>query len=208
MGLMSLLVLNTLVCTFNRVTALIRRRKEGSGGLDYLLLFSPHLMHLAFVVLLSAMLASYLGGTNLRNNVVRQGGVIQVAGTGFKIRLDKIQVDFYQGRRLSFFQGRALDQKLSLTFIDDQGRETKRDLGLNRPVRYQGHSVHIKNYQPQRENRADRPGWANLIIRQDPGVGIFFLGVGMFIIGLAGYLAQSLKKRGPARNKGLSNEAG
>ena len=201
MILMSLLVLNTLVCTYNRVAALVRRRRESPERLDYLLRFSPHLMHLAFVVLLLSMLASYLGGVNLRNNVVRAGGTIALAGTDIKLRLDGIKVDFYQGRRLSFYQGRAMDQDLSLTFIDGRGRETTRSLGINRPVWYRGYSVHIKKYQPQSESRAKRPGWANLIVRRDPGVRIFFAGVGLFILGLAGYLVQSLRKRSPAGKK-------
>ncbi len=87
-----------------------------------------------------------------------------------------------------------MDQNLTLVFTDPGGRETVRRLGINRPVRYQGYSVHLKNYQPQTESRAARPGWANLIIRRDPGVDGFFAGVGLFVAGLVGYLIQTLRK--------------
>ena len=151
-------------------------------------------MHLAFMVLLVSMLLSYVAGVNLRNNILTVGRTVELAQTGHKLHLDKMEVEYYQGRRLSFFENRALDQDLTLVFIDPQGRETIRHLGINKPVRYRGYSIHIKNYQPQTKNRAGRPGWANLIIRRDPGVGGFFTGVGLFVLGLIGYLIQTLRK--------------
>ncbi len=194
MGLMLLLVLNTSVCTINRVAGLIRIRSGETGRLDYLLRFSPHLMHLAFLVLLVSMLASYVVGVNLRNNILSPGRTVDLAQTGHRLRLEKMEVEYYQGRRLSFFENRAIDQDLTLAFTDPRGRETVRHLGINKPVRYRGFSVHIKNYQPQTRNRAGRPGWANLIVRKDPGVGGFFAGVGLFVLGLTGYLIQTLRK--------------
>ena len=203
MGLMFLLVLNTLVCTLNRVAGLIRTRGRDAGRLDYLLRFSPHLMHLAFLVLLISMLFSYVAGVNLRNNILSVGRTVELAQTGHKLRLDKIEVDFYQGRRLFFFENRALDQDLTLVFTDPRGRETVKHLGINKPIRYRGFSIHIKNYQPQNKNRAGRPAWANLIIRRDPGAAGFFAGVGLFVLGLTGYLIQTLRKtvQGKSQNK-------
>ena len=198
MALIFMLMVNTLVCTVDKTAALIRRPAR-SDRLAYLLRFSPHLMHLAFIVLLGAMLLSYVTGENRRNNILTPGRQVALDRNGHKIRLADIKVDFYQGDRLSFLKGRAVDQDVTLVFTDPQGRETTKHLGLNRPVVYSGYSFHLKNYRPQYQSQAKRPGFVNLIIRRDPGVRVFFTGLVIFVLGLIGYLVDNLRKARPAK---------
>jgi len=116
--LMFLLVLNTLVCTLQKVLLLIRHGRRNQDRLGYVLRFSPHVMHLAFIMILASHLISYAVGINSQNNVVRKGGVIPLPGSPYRLRLDDVRVKFYDGRRLDFFQGRAIAQKIELTIFD------------------------------------------------------------------------------------------
>lgn len=50
--LLVVLAANTVVCTTDQVIALIKRRKRFSDIRAFLLKFAPHLMHIAFVLLL------------------------------------------------------------------------------------------------------------------------------------------------------------
>ena len=193
--LMLLLVLNTFVCTLQKVLLLLRHGRRNQDRLGYLLRFSPHLMHLGFIIILASHLTSYVVGVNDQNNVVRKGGVIPLPGSPYRLRLDEIQVKFYEGRRLDFFRGRAISQRISLTLFDQDQRPTSKVLSINHPLWYRGYSIHLKRYHPSRRGGMARAPYVNLIIRKDPGIVLFFLGTAIFTVGLLAYLWQAVRER-------------
>ncbi len=204
LGLMALLVLNTTACTLGRLGALIRLGRGGGDRLDHWLRFAPHLMHVAFVVILVSHLVSYLVGVNDQNNILRPGGSLTLPGSVIRLRLDGIENEFYQGEHLAFYQGRPLAQHIKLTFLSPDGRDTRTDLGLNRPVWCAGYSLHVKRYAPdQDKDGMGRAPYVNLVIRKDPGIRLFVAGTVLFVLGLLAYLWQASR----ARPRGASLES-
>lgn len=193
MVLLGLLVANTLVCTWQKVLVLARRGVKDSR-LDFVLRFSPHVLHVAFVIILASHLVTYVFGLNLQNNLVLLGKEITIPGSEIKLRLDSIKSDFYQGDRLAFFKRRALSQEISLTLTGPDGSSVPKTLAYNSPIWHGGYSIHLKNYYPKAKTSMPRRPYANLIIRQDPGVKAFFFGTAVFAVGLLAYLWQALRQ--------------
>lgn len=191
--LLGLLVGNTLVCTWQKVAALIRRGSRGDR-LGYALRFSPQVMHLAFIVILASHLVTYVFGLNMQNNVVLLGQEITIAGSDIRLKLAGIKSEFYEGQRLAFYRGRALTQDISLLLTGTDGRTVGKSLAYNSPVWFGGYSIHLKNYFPKAKKSMRRRPYANLIIRRDPGVKTFFAGTLIFAVGLLAYLWQALRQ--------------
>ncbi|KIX10977.1 cytochrome c biogenesis protein ResB [Dethiosulfatarculus sandiegensis] len=191
--LLGLLVTNTVVCTWQKVVALAKRRKNGSS-LDYWLRFSPHIMHLAFIIILASHLVTYVFGLNAQNNLVLLNKEITLPDSQIRLRLDGIESTFYQGERLAFFKGRALSQNISLSLIGPDGTVTQKSLAINSPIWHQGYSIHLKSYYPKAKSTMQRRNYANLIIKRDPGVKTFFFGTFVFAFGLLAYLWQALRQ--------------
>ena len=191
--LLGLLVANTLVCTWQKVAALARRGAKGSR-LDFILRFSPHVMHVAFIIILASHLVTYVFGLNVQNNVVLLGKEITIPGSDIKLKLLGIKSYFYEGDRLAFYRRRALTQDISLSLRQGDGEAMRKRLAYNSPVWYGGYSIHLKNYYPRAKSGMQRRPYANLIIRRDPGVKTFFFGTVVFAIGLLAYLWQALRQ--------------
>ena len=191
--LLGLLVLNTFVCTWQKVAALVRREAGGSR-LDYILRFSPHVMHAAFIIILASHLVTYVFGLNVQNNVLLLGREITMPGSDTKLKLESIDSEFYQGDRLAFYRGRAVTQDIVLVLTDADGSEARKSLAYNSPIWFGGYSIHLKNYYPRAKTSMARRPYVNLIIRRDPGVKTFFFGTLVFAVGLLAYLWQALRQ--------------
>lgn len=191
--LLGLLVANTLVCTWQKIAALARRGSQGSR-LDFVLRFAPHVMHVAFIIILASHLLTCVFGLNMQNNVLLLGREITIPGSDIRLKLDSIESNFYTGQRLAFFNGRALSQEISLSLTGSDGSVVRKTLAYNSPIWYGGYSIHLKNYFPKAKKSMRRRPYANLIIRRDPGVKTFFLGTAIFAIGLLAYLWQALRQ--------------
>lgn len=191
--LLALLVTNTAVCTWQKVAALAMSGGQGHG-LDWWLRFSPHVMHAAFIVILASHLVTYVFGLNVQNNVIWPGKRVGVPGADWRIELESISSEFYDGQRLAFYRGRAIDQDIVLKIIEPDGRIIRESLAYNSPVWHDGYSIHLKNYYPKAKKSMPRQPYANLIIRRDPGVITFFFGTALFAVGLLAYLWQALRR--------------
>lgn len=191
--LLGLLVANTFVCTWQKVLIIARRGNKGSR-LDFALRFSPHVMHVAFIIILASHLVTYVFGLNVQNNLVLLGKEILIPSSEIRLRLDSIKSVFYQGERLAFFKRRALSQAISLSLTNTDGSVVKKVLAYNSPIWHGGYSIHLKNYYPKAKTSMPRRPYANLIIRRDPGVKTFFFGTAVFVVGLLAYLWQALRQ--------------
>jgi len=191
--LLALLVLNTAVCTWQKVAALARGGGQGPR-LDWWLRFSPHVMHAAFIVILASHLFTYVFGLNAQNNVVWVGKEAAVPGADWRIGLEGIENTMYDGDRLAFYRGRAIAQEIKLKLIEPDGQVISKTLAINSPVWHDGYSIHLKNYYPKAKKSMPGRPYANLIIRRDPGVKTFFFGTALFAVGLLAYLWQALRR--------------
>jgi cytochrome c biogenesis protein ResB len=191
--LLGLLVANTFVCTWQKVAVLAKRGAKGSR-LDFVLRFSPHVMHAAFIIILASHLFTYVFGLNVQNNLVLLGREITIPGSEIKLRLDSIKSDFFTGDRLAFFKRRALSQEIKLSLMGADGSVIQKTLAYNSPIWHRGYSIHLKSYYPKAKTSMPRRPYANLIIRWDPGVRTFFCGTIIFAVGLLAYLWQALRQ--------------
>jgi hypothetical protein len=199
--LMALLVVNTLVCTIQRVLALARQSARHADRLGYALRFSPHVMHVAFVMILVSHLITFSVGVNDQNNILLEGKEITLPGTDYTIRLKGIENDFYQGERLHFCHKRPLSQRITLSIASPQGDETIKTVGILHPAWFQGYSLHVKKYWPNYQSPRKRTPYVNLIIRKDPGIILFTTGSLLFVLGLLAYFYQALRQRAQGQPK-------
>jgi cytochrome c biogenesis protein ResB len=190
------LVLNTAVCTLTRLAAWARLTRNPADRLDRWLSLAPHVMHLAFIVILVSHLVNYVVGVNDQNNILVQGSTLRLPGSEIELRLNGVENDFYHGDRLGFFQNRPLTQRVKLNFSEPGGRQTAKVLGINDPIWFAGYSLHLKSYAPDHEGGMKRTPFVNLIIRQDPGIRLFAAGTCLFVTGLLAYLFQALRNNG------------
>jgi cytochrome c biogenesis protein ResB len=95
--LLGLLVANTFVCTWQKVAVLAKRGAKGSR-LDFVLRFSPHVMHAAFIIIL----ASHLVHLRVRPERAEQPGAVRQGDhnprLGDKAQAGQHQVGFFHGR--------------------------------------------------------------------------------------------------------------
>ncbi len=194
--LLVVLAANTVVCTTDQVIALIKRRKRFSDIRAFLLKFAPHVMHIAFVLLLLGHLTSYVAGFNLFNNILRQGIVMQIPHSDLRLSLETLKVTFYKSEDapLPDLAGKARDVVADVLIVDPASdnfkHEVKKKISINRPAFYRGISFHLKDFYPQNDANKGVP-YVNLIIRKDPGIRILAGGTILFTIGLFMYLFQT-----------------
>lgn len=204
MVLMGALVLNTLVCTLQRLIALAGQASRAKGRLDYALRFSPHVMHVAFIMILCSHLITFTVGVNDQNNILIKGRDMPLPGSEYKIRLLSIENDFYRGERLGFFANRPLSQRITLAIKGPDGKETIETVGILDPAWFKGYSLHIKKYWPDYQGKSQRLPFVNLIIRKDPGIILFTSGSLLFVLGLLAYFYQAMR-RARASNKKVNS---
>lgn len=194
--LLFLLALNTFVCTTNRVAAIFRtHRALGLSRLPFVL--SPHVMHYALIVILLGFLSSTLFADVFPNNPLVPGKAVRLSPTDYFVSLEALHVDYYQGERLAAWRKRALNAHAMLQFTSGSGAMVHRcEVSINRPARFHGFSVHLKDFGPQYEGGGmSRRPYVNLTIKRDPGLSLYFTGTGLFVAGLALYLIEWFRSR-------------
>ncbi len=187
--LLLLLSINTFVCTTNRVFALCYNRSYFTSRIRFALRFSPHIMHYAFLVILLGYLSSYLLASNYTNNILIPGKNVQIPESDCRVRLESLDIQYYEGDRLLFLKKRAIDLKAVLLFMIDESVIQRKIVSVNRPVWFKGFSVHVKDFAPKTKGSKRQP-YINLNIKRDPGMKFYFTGTLIFVVGLFMYMYQ------------------
>ena len=189
LGLLTLLCVNTFVCTTDRVAALIARRRHFSPQ-RLALKFAPHIMHYAMIVILVGYLCSYLFARVYEPLTLIPGKPTRLAGTELQITLAELDPVYYTGSRLPAFEDRVLQPRASLRLVDGDRQQTSM-ITINRPLRYHGYSFFLKDFRPKkRKGGMNRTVRIDLTIRRDPGVMLYLVGIMLFTAGLAMYVAE------------------
>ncbi|MDR0441148.1 MAG: hypothetical protein LBI59_09250 [Candidatus Accumulibacter sp.] len=176
--LLTLLALNTFICTTERVILLIRRR---SGRLRSL---GPHVMHYAMLVILLGYLLSYLLSSSYPGNALRPGASIDLPEGRGRITFLSAEPSVYRGERMRFFDGYILDPGIRLKLVsENETREVT--LAFNRPVWFEGFDIHLIDFISRRGTRGLRR--IKLIVRRDPSSAVYLSGLGLFFAGLLLY---------------------
>lgn len=189
LGLLTLLCINTFVCTTDRVVSLIARRNRFSGRRLFFK-FAPHIMHYAMIVILVGYLCSYLFAKVLDSRTLIPGVPIGLPGTHAQISLIEMDSVYYRGDRLPAFKNRVLRPRARVQLVDGDRTQTA-VLGCNRPLRFKGYSIFLKDFAPKKKGGAmNRRVRVDLSIRKDPGVRLYLAGIFLFTAGLAMYLTE------------------
>ncbi|MGD9950568.1 MAG: hypothetical protein AB7U29_19130 [Desulfobulbus sp.] len=181
--LLSCLSANTFVCTTNRVGQLLAVRR---GGWQWLLKLAPHIMHYALIVILGGYLCSYLFTEVLTGRTLVSGSRLSLPGTSGQVGLLAFEPEYYQGKRLAFMDNRVISARFRL-LLDDGVTPREAVLGCTQPVRFQGYSLHLRNFAPKGLEGMKMKTRVDLFVRKDPGVGLYLAGMVLFSLGLMLY---------------------
>ena len=191
LGLLTLLCVNTFVCTTDRVVSLINRCRHFSLR-RLLFKFAPHIMHYAMIVILSGYLCSYLFAQVLVTRTLIPGVPFNLPGTNARITLVELDPLYYEGDRLPAYEERVLQPRAKLSIIDGN-RQQSALLTFNRPLRCNGYSMFLKDFNPKRKDGGmNRKVSIDLTVRKDPGVKLYLAGIVLFTVGLGMYLAECM----------------
>jgi len=195
--LLFILAVNTFVCTTDRVIVLLRKPDSLSRS-AFFLRFSPHLMHIGFVLVLAGHLISHTFDVNLLNNIIHKSETIPVGFSNLKMRLEDLNIEFERKTPFESLEGSPKNVSAILSFIDQEEGIQRKVISINRPVWFNGLSFHLKGFYPRSEGSKVIP-YVNIIIRKDPGIRFQGAGVIFFCLGLFMYIfmvIQSRLKRG------------
>jgi len=187
--LLFVLCVNTFVCTTNKVILLLKNRSHYTDKIRYFLKFSVHIMHYALIIMLTGYLFSYLFSDVYPSKTLLPGGQVHLKPAGLTIFLSDLELDYYEGQRLDYFENRVIRIAGHLT-LSHKGQARCKVVSCTRPVWFKGYGITIKKYSPAQKGGMDQRTYLTLRIRKDPGLKFYFIGMGLFIIGLFMYVCQ------------------
>lgn len=189
LGLLTLLGINTFVCTTDRVLRLWALRANITRQ-RLVLKFAPHVMHYAILIILTGYLCSYLFAQVVGHQTLISGRSVSLPYTTAEISLAAFEPEYYQGDRLPSFKNRVLVPKARLQLRDGETVHTAQ-LTASRPVRFKGYVIFLKDFAPKlKEGGMNRRVRVDVTLRKDPGVKLYLAGILLFIAGMAMYLPQ------------------
>lgn len=186
LGLLTVLCVNTFVCTTDRVAALLRARARFPRRRFWFKL-APHIMHYALIVILLGYLASYLFSQVLPTRTLVPGASLALPGTTGRVTLESFDPVFYTGDRLEFLQDRVIQPRATLRLSDGESDRTALLTGAG-PVRFKGYGLFLKDFSPDRKGGMMTRVRVDLHVRRDPGVPLYLAGIALFSVGLVLYL--------------------
>jgi len=129
-----LLAVNAVCCTVERLVQIFR----GKATLRRLL---PHVMHIAFLGVVCAHLASSVWGDRVAGVAVPEGAFAPVGATGLVLRLDRL--DFSMAP-----EGYPKDFAAAVTLFRDTAPVARGIVRANEPLFHEGYGVYLKNFGP------------------------------------------------------------
>ncbi|MDI9612264.1 MAG: hypothetical protein QM330_04250 [Acidobacteriota bacterium] len=191
-GIFFFLGVNTFLCTLVRMMALIKLRNRRSlKSLLYLL--SPHIMHIAFLVIILGYLVLYTFGVNSYNNILKPGYRRPLPGSEIMIEIRNPSFATVAHKHNDFLNRLHISANYELV-LHDEGKTVRKNLGLNSPCLYKGYSIHVADFNPSRVQSTTRSIWVNLTIRKNVGIPIFMAGIVLFAVGVFLYLLSAFTK--------------
>jgi hypothetical protein len=191
-GLLGLLAVNTFTCTTDRVIQLVRSRRGFQSFSALVMRFAPHVMHYSMLLMFLGYLVSYMCAWTLLGQVVLPGRTIEAGNT--RISLEKLEIDYYHGTRIAGMNKRAIKARAFLR-LESEGKVKTCTLGFNRPVYFEGMSIHLKKISPETASGSmTRQKFISLIIKKDPGLWFYFTGMFFFTAGLFMYVLAKIRK--------------
>jgi hypothetical protein len=192
MGLLSLLGLNTLICTTIRVRRLVRNRAAG-----WFWKLGPQVMHYAVLVILTGYLLSYATIESLPGRALIPGGPpLKLSAALGSLSATVENPRLYQGSRLDFFDGWYLDPGFILELTTPDGNSFKSKVKYGQPALLGGYHFYLTDFHPKNSAwRGMGSDYMTLAIRRDRSAFVYLTGLGLFILGLGIYGADFFRKK-------------
>jgi hypothetical protein len=185
MAVFFLLAVNTTVCTIGRMIRIVRSRNHRSRRTT-LFLLSPHIVHIAFLVIVAGYFLLYTSGINSYNNILKPGFRRPLPGTSITVELRDASFTVANSRWNESLAGLHVGAVFTLLFHNGN-RTDRRRVGLNNPCIYKGYSLHVIDFNPPRTESMTPNVWVRMTIRKNPGIPLFIAGVIIFASGVLLY---------------------
>ncbi|WP_028580513.1 hypothetical protein [Desulfogranum japonicum] len=185
LALLFVLCCNTFVCTTDRTLRILRNRKQHSTA-RLLFRLAPHCMHYALLLILTGYLCSYLFSIVIPTQTLVIGSEYILPNQAGTIRFISFDPVTYNGERLYWLDGNVLSPKATLR-LSTPHTEQEAVIGFNRPARFNGYSLHLKNFEPKTQGKMHRKTRIDLHVRKDPGVMLYLAGLILFSFGMVLY---------------------
>ncbi len=138
LALLVLFAVNTVVCTVDSISFMLRLRQGAARTKPRRILSQA--IHLGFIIGLLGHLLSSTAGFRTMNNRLFEGGSIPVSqGSELSLRLNKVDVAFTNN-------GGMLRMDAYLSLIRDNKVVRDKVVRLNEPLLYQGNAVYITHH--------------------------------------------------------------
>lgn len=161
---------NALLCTSRRLYHI----SVAKGGWKR---YIPHVMHIAFLIVVAGHLVSSLSAEKVRSIPVLQGGYRAISGTPLTIFLEKVDMTFSD-------RGYPTELSADITVFNGGELAAAGKAMVNNPVGAVGYQIYIKDV------RADMRGRKYAIIdaNRDPGAPVVLAGAILFTLANLVYL--------------------
>jgi len=171
LGILSVMALNTLFCS---IESLVRKRKVT----QWLLLISPQIIHIGFLLIL---LAHLLSGIGAYQQIVpaSEGTLLQLSGTDTMLRVKNIAI------RLDYY-GSISDWAVTVEYRSGDRVLQQDIIKPNVPSVFQGLNVNVKNLRPF-------PAAVLLQLNREPGAVWALIGGIVFMIGIVTLIALKIR---------------
>lgn len=192
MLLLTLLGLNTFVCTTDRVLPLLNRESRRPG---WFVRLGPHIMHYAVLIILGGYLFSYMFSVSLPGRALKPGASMNMPGGAGTVTFLGYDPVYYRGDRLDFFTNYVLDPNAQMELRDADGHTNRASLAFNRPVSFQGFKIYLNDFLPRKEKADSRFNYIRLTLRRDRSSAVYLIGLALFVAGLGLYVYERFRRK-------------
>jgi hypothetical protein len=196
MVLLTLLAVNTFACSTGRVLKMFGQCDRNRNKFRFFLNFGPHVMHYAVLVILLGYLGSYALSVAMPGRSLAPGGLpMKLPGGLGEVRLEKLNPEVYEGKRLAFFENWYLDPGYDLIHTDPKGKETRKRFAYSRSPSFAGYRFYLYDFYPKRSTGGSMGlNYTKISIRKDPSSLVYVGGLALFFLGLLMYAADIFLK--------------
>jgi hypothetical protein len=159
LGILTLLGINTAVCTIKRVNVIWQSRKSLDGKTFFHRL-TPSLIHCFFLVIMTGHLVTFTAGSWQRIPL-KKGGTVSIDTTLPPLKIDSISHEFYPPES-------ALDRRISGTSLSIHGDSGKKfKLSYLSPVSYGRYHILLDMIKVRKKDMVDKKSAGKKIFFQD-----------------------------------------
>lgn len=187
--LLTLLAMNTLCCTTEKVAGLLGNRSLAKRRALLLTKLSPHIMHYALIVMLAGYLVSYLFPQSFSHKILVPERAVPLPHSPCTITLEKLTFRYYTEGRMVSMTDRVIGVDARLR-IRNGAQTIIKEISLNSPARLGALTLHMDGFSPRRKRTMAGNAYIEITARKDPGVYFYFTGMFLFVAGLALYTLQ------------------